>query len=80
MLPVELDDAARIDGASAVQVYLRIYLPLMVPALAAVGRLALLLAWNDYFYQFVLLSSPRNMTVAMGRANVRTATGSRGTR
>ncbi len=64
LIPFELDDAARIDGASAVQVYLRIYLPLMAPALAIVAIYALLLAWNDYLYQFILLSSARNMTVS----------------
>jgi multiple sugar transport system permease protein len=64
LLPIELDECARIDGASPLQVYLRIYLPLMTPALAAVGVYALLLAWNDYLYQFMLLSSTRNMTVA----------------
>ena len=64
LVPNTLDDAARVDGASPVQVYLRIYLPLMVPALAVVAIYALLLAWNDYLYQAVLLSL-RNMTVSM---------------
>jgi len=64
LIPLELDDAARVDGASPIQVYLRIYLPLMVPALAVVAIYALLLAWNDYLYQAVLLSL-RNMTVSM---------------
>jgi multiple sugar transport system permease protein len=36
----------------------------MAPALAAIATYALLLAWNDYLYQFLLLSSPRSMTVA----------------
>ena len=44
--------------------YLRIYLPLIVPALAVVAIYALLLAWNDYLYQAVLLSQ-QNMTVSM---------------
>jgi multiple sugar transport system permease protein len=65
LIPSELDDAARIDGASAAQVYLRIYLPLMAPALAAVGTYALLFAWNDYFYQYMLLMSEKHTTVAM---------------
>jgi multiple sugar transport system permease protein len=65
LIPAELDEAARIDGASAVQVYLRIYLPLMAPALAAVGTFALLFAWNDYFYQYMLLMSEKHMTVAV---------------
>jgi len=65
LIPVELDDAARVEGASSVQVFLRIYLPLITPALAVVAIYALVLAWNDYFYQFVLLTTPSQMTVAM---------------
>src|SRR5499433_2043322 len=65
LIPIELDEAARIDGASPGQLYARIYLPLMAPALAAVGTYALLTAWNEYLYQFILLSSPRNKTVAI---------------
>ena len=68
LIPIELDEAARVDGASPAQVYRRIYLPLMAPALAAVGTYALLLAWNEYLYQYVLLSSTRNMTVAVAIA------------
>ena len=68
LIPIELDEAARVDGASPGQVYRRIYLPLMAPALAAVGTFALLLAWNEYLYQYVLLSSTRNMTVAIAIA------------
>jgi len=68
LVPIELDEAAQVDGASPVQVYRRVYLPLMTPALAAVGTFALLLAWNEYLYQYVLLSSTRNMTVAVAIA------------
>ena len=68
LIPIELDEAAQVDGASPVQVYRRVYLPLMMPALAAVGTYALLLAWNEYLYQYVLLSSTRNMTVAVAIA------------
>jgi multiple sugar transport system permease protein len=65
LIPMELDESAKIDGASPWQIYLRIYLPLMAPALVAVGVYALLLAWNEYLYQFLLLSSTRNTTVAV---------------
>lgn len=65
LIPLELDDAARIDGASSLQLYLRIYLPLIAPGLAVVAIYALVLAWNDYLYQILLLSSPGKMTVAM---------------
>jgi multiple sugar transport system permease protein len=69
LIPSELDDAARVDGASPIQVYLRIYLPVMIPALAVVALYALLLAWNDYLYQSVLLL-PRHGTVAMIQGNL----------
>jgi multiple sugar transport system permease protein len=65
LIPIELDESAKVDGASPLQVYLRIYLPLMAPALVAVGVYALLLAWNEYLYQYLLLSSTGNMTVAV---------------
>lgn len=62
-IPIEVDEAARIDGASPWKIYLRVYLPLMTPAMVAVGTYALLLAWNEYLYLFLLLSSQANMTV-----------------
>ncbi len=67
-IPLELEESARIDGASPVQIYLRIYLPLMAPALVAVGTYALLLAWNEYLYQFLMLSDKRSMTVPVALA------------
>jgi multiple sugar transport system permease protein len=73
LIPFELDDAARVDGASAFQLYLRIYLPLMTPALAVVAIYALLLAWNDYLYPAVLLAV-RNMTVSVTQGQLFTDT------
>ena len=67
-IPMELDESARIDGANPLQIYFRIYLPLMAPALVAVGTYALLLAWNEYLYNFLLLSTPESMTVAVALA------------
>jgi multiple sugar transport system permease protein len=67
-IPIELDEAARVDGASPWQVYYKIYLPMMAPALVAVGTYALLLAWNEYLYQFLLLSDKRSMTVPVALA------------
>ncbi len=67
-IPMELDESARIDGANPFQIYFRIYLPLMSPALVAVGTYALLLAWNEYLYNFLLLSTPASMTVAVALA------------
>jgi multiple sugar transport system permease protein len=65
-IPHELDEAARIDGASPPQIFYRIYLPLMAPALVAIGTYALLLSWNEYLYAFLLLSSDANITVPVG--------------
>lgn len=67
-IPMELDESARIDGATPLQIYFLIYLPLMAPALVAVGTYSLLLAWNEYLYQFLLLSSKENMTVSVALA------------
>jgi multiple sugar transport system permease protein len=69
LIPVELDEAARVDGASPVHVYLQIYLPLMTPALAVIAVYSLLLSWNDFVYQFVLLSA-RNMTASVMQAQL----------
>ena len=65
-IPLELDEAARIDGASPPQIFFMIYLPLMAPALVAIGTYALLLSWNEYLYAFLLLSSEGNITVPVG--------------
>ncbi|MEO7952880.1 MAG: carbohydrate ABC transporter permease [Polaromonas sp.] len=67
-LPYELDEAAMMDGASPLQLFRLVYLPLMVPSLVAVGTYALLLAWNEYLYAFLLLSNDRSVTlgVALG--------------
>jgi len=68
-LPVELDEAAIIDGASPMQLFFRVYLPLMAPALVAVGTYALLLAWNEYLYAFLLLSKDTEVTLPVGLGN-----------
>ena len=67
-LPWELDEAARIDGASPLQLFRLVYLPLIAPSLVAVGTYALLLAWNEYLYAFLLLSNDKDITlpVALG--------------
>jgi multiple sugar transport system permease protein len=68
-LPYELDEAARMDGATAMQLFRLVYLPLMVPSLVAVGTYALLLAWNEYLYAFLLLSRDTSVTLAVALGN-----------
>ena len=68
-LPWELDEAARIDGASPLQLFRLVYLPLMLPSLVAVGTYSLLLAWNEYLYAFLLLSKDTDVTLAVALGN-----------
>jgi len=65
LIPLELDESAKVDGASPWQIYWRIYMPLMAPALVAVGVYALLLAWNEYLFQYLLVLSMDSATVAV---------------
>jgi multiple sugar transport system permease protein len=64
-LPVELDEAAIVDGASAWQLFRMVYLPLMVPSIVAIGIYAVLLAWNEYLYAFLLMSNEKEVTLAV---------------
>ena len=68
-LPWELDEAARMDGATPLQLFGLVYIPLMVPSLVAVGVYALLLAWNEYLYGFLLLSKTSDLTLAVALGN-----------
>lgn len=68
-LPLELDEAARMDGASPLQLFRLVYLPLMVPSLVAVGTYSLLLAWNEYLYAFLLLSNDKDVTLSVALGN-----------
>src|SRR5262249_44839955 len=68
-LPQELDEAALVDGASPLQLFRLVYLPLMMPSLVAVGAYALLLAWNEYLYAFLLLSKDTDITLPVALGN-----------
>jgi multiple sugar transport system permease protein len=68
-LPYELDEAAKMDGASPLQLFRLVYLPLMMPSLVAIGTYSLLLAWNEYLYAFLLLSNDRQITLGVALGN-----------
>src|ERR1051326_513489 len=68
-LPYELDEAARMDGASPLQLFRLVYVPLMMPSLVAIGTYALLLAWNEYLYAFLLLSNEKQITLGVALGN-----------
>ena len=65
-IPEEMCDAARVDGASEWQIFIRIVLPLSVPVLATVTVFTFLWAWNDFTGPLLFLTSPRNFTMALG--------------
>ncbi|WNC15377.1 carbohydrate ABC transporter permease [Brevibacillus brevis] len=65
-LPTELDQSARLDGCNGFQVYYKIILPLMKPALATVGIVHLIGVWNDFFYPLIFLKSEELSTIPLG--------------
>jgi arabinogalactan oligomer/maltooligosaccharide transport system permease protein len=65
-IPREIEEAALIDGASRIQVLWRIILPLSAPGITTVAVFAFLLAWNDFFFAYILLVKDTNYTLQMG--------------
>jgi arabinogalactan oligomer / maltooligosaccharide transport system permease protein len=65
-IPREIEEAALIDGASRLQVLWRIVLPLSAPGITTVAVFAFLLAWNDFFFAYILLVKDTNYTLQMG--------------
>jgi multiple sugar transport system permease protein len=65
-LPVELEEAARIDGCSRLGTLIRIVLPLSGPALATLAVIAFLWNWNDFLWPLVIIQSEHNMTLQLG--------------
>ncbi|MGH3086965.1 MAG: carbohydrate ABC transporter permease [Rubrobacteraceae bacterium] len=64
-LPRELDDAAKVDGCGPVQVYWRIILPLLVPALVTTSIFTFIWTWDDFFSQIIYLNDVTNYTVPL---------------
>jgi multiple sugar transport system permease protein len=65
-IPKELEECARIDGASRVQAMVRIVLPLASPGILSAGIFSFTLAWNEFLYALVFLSSPTQKTIPVG--------------
>ncbi|NOU94001.1 ABC transporter permease subunit [Paenibacillus sp. LMG 31456] len=65
-LPKDLDQSARIDGCNDFQVYYKIVLPLMRPALATVSIVDLIGIWNDFFYPLIFIKSTELGTIPLG--------------
>ena len=65
-IPKALDEAATIDGAGSLQVYLHIILPSIMPVMIVVGLFAFNGAWNDYMWPRIILTDPENLTLTPG--------------
>lgn len=69
-LPSELEEAARIDGASEFQVFWSVILPLARPALGALAIFTFVRHWNDFLWPLIALTRPQNYTLTVGVANL----------
>ena len=69
-IPKSLDEAARIDGMSEFQIYLKIMLPLSKPALVTLGIFHLMNNWNDLLYPMMLTSTQEKRTLSAGLATL----------
>ncbi len=65
-IPYELEECALLDGATRVQILVRIILPLSVPGLISAGIFAFTLSWNEFIYALTFISSAENKTVPVG--------------
>ncbi|UVS98051.1 carbohydrate ABC transporter permease [Burkholderia glumae] len=70
-LPFELIEAARVEGASELTIYLRVVLPLVRPALAALAILVFTFVWNDYFWALCLTQGDDAAPITVGVAALR---------
>src|SRR4029079_1304163 len=65
-VPRELEEAAAIDGCTSAGFFVRVLLPLMRPALAAVAVLTMVYSWNDFFLPLLVLNSEKLYTLPLG--------------
>jgi multiple sugar transport system permease protein len=74
-IPVELEDAARVDGAGRVRVFLQIVMPLSRPILSAVAIFIFIGAWNNFLWPFIATNDSSLMTLPVGLQTVKSAYG-----
>lgn len=65
-IPRDLDQAATVDGCGPIQIYLRIIIPLSLPALGTTAIFSFIWTWNDFFSQLIYLSNPAKYPIALG--------------
>lgn len=62
-VPLELEEAARVDGATRFGAFMRVTLPLVAPGLVATGIFAFILAWNEFIFALVIMNRPETQTL-----------------
>ncbi len=72
-LPVELEEAAMLDGASRWKIFLTVIIPLSRPALATLALLTFLANWNDFLWPLYVLFSPERLTIQPGLSTLQSA-------
>lgn len=65
-VPVELEEAARVDGTSRLGVLFKMVLPLSLPALSTLAALTVLTSWNDFLWPLIVITSQDQMTIPLG--------------
>ena len=63
-VPLEIEEAARVDGANKLQVFGKVVLPIVAPGVVAVAIYTFINAWNEFLYSLILMNSSDKMTVA----------------
>lgn len=76
-IPPELEDAARVDGASRFRIYWQIWMPLARPAIAAVAIFTFVISWNNFLWPFIVVTNTDMMTIPVGIATVQSSYGVR---
>ncbi len=71
-IPDYIEEAATLDGASRWTIFMRIMLPLSIPAMVTLGIITFLYAWNDYLWPLVSASRPEMFTITLGLASLQT--------
>ncbi|WP_223622600.1 carbohydrate ABC transporter permease [Microbacterium sp. EST19A] len=74
-IPIELEDAARVDGASRLRIFWSIVLPLSRPIMASVGIFVFIAAWNNFLWPFLVINDTTLMTLPVGLQTVISAYG-----
>ena len=64
-IPLEIEEAARVDGATKIQTFTKVVMPIVAPGVVAVAIYTFINAWNEFLYSLILMNSSSKMTAAV---------------